>query len=122
MLINLTVVSTVTQANTAFAVWNIPRAYSKNLSYYVVSGAQRFIPIRAAFSQNLHGIIVANIVPGTNNISVLVTTKSRTCVPVDMQLGTNLRAKVLTRDGISTAYLYTIGATGSCPRSTCRLG
>ena len=109
-LINITVASTVNQSNLALGVWNIPREYSKDPSFYVVSGAQRFIPVRAAFTQNLCGIVVANIQAGQNNISVLVTTKTRALNSLDMQLTTNIRAKVLDRDGTGVAYIYTLGS------------
>ena len=121
-LVNITVTSTVSQPNLALGVWNLPRQYHKDPSFYQVTGAQRFIPVRAAYSGNLCGIVVANIQPGTNNISVLVTTKSRTLQSLDMQLSANNRAKVIDRDGTGIAYLYNVGSAAESFKITLPAG
>ena len=43
-------------------------------SKYKLTGAQRFLPVRASYTQNLCGIIVADVKKGQNVISLTVST------------------------------------------------
>lgn len=114
--VSITVNASVAQPNLALGVWHLPRDYSRDPASYELTGAKRFVPIRASFTRNLCGVVVADVVPGQNNISVLVKTKARTPRSVDMTLRNNVKAKVLARDGTSTAYLYNVGATSDTAR------
>ena len=98
------------QRNMALAVWDLPRQYSKDQSKFRLTGAVRFIPVRASFTHNLCGIIIADIKKGTNVITLTAATPQRTPKSLDMSLGGNIMAKVIERDGVSNAYIFTTGS------------
>ena len=95
------------QKNLALAVWDLPREYARDARKFRLTGARRFIPVRAAYTHNLCGIIVADVKEGKNSITLAVGTKRRAMKDLDLRLGDNVMAKVFERDGAAIAYLYT---------------
>jgi hypothetical protein len=107
--LEITIDAAVAQPALALGVWDIPREYSKDASRWKLSGAQRFIPVRAPYTGNLCGILVAGIQEGKNIIRLAVSGPRRPPKCIDLDLGGNLRAKVFQRDTTATAYLYNVG-------------
>ncbi|MCA9428768.1 MAG: hypothetical protein KC994_27060, partial [Candidatus Omnitrophica bacterium] len=83
------------------------RAYTEDSNQFLLQGAERFLPVRAPFTGNLNGILIADIKKGENRITLNVKTDSRPLQFLDVQLGKTAYAKVLDRGGESTAYLFT---------------
>ncbi len=106
--ITLTLQAEQAKKNVALAVWDIPRTFTEDASHYRVDGAKRFVPVRASYTNNLCGIVIADLVKGENRIEVAVDTESRRPATLDWQIGA-ARAKVLDRDGVSTLYLFAAG-------------
>ena len=106
------------QDNLALAVWDLPREYSRDPRDFRVEGARRFLPVRAPYTRNLCGIIVADIREGKNSISLAVSTKRRAIKSLDLRLSGNAMAKVFERDGRAIAYLYATGAGPEALRIT----
>jgi hypothetical protein len=106
------------QDNLALAVWDLPREYSRDPRDFRVEGARRFLPVRAPYTRNLCGIIVADIREGKNSISLAVSTKRRAIKSLDLRLSLNAMAKVFERDGRAIAYLYATGAGPEALRIT----
>jgi len=90
----------------ALAVWDIPREYSQQPERFRLLGAQRFIPVRAPFTGNLNGILVADIKKGLNRITLTVATPARTPRFLDLRLSDGVMAKVFERDGGAMAYVF----------------
>ncbi|MCB9770355.1 MAG: hypothetical protein H6752_19325 [Candidatus Omnitrophica bacterium] len=93
--------------NLALAVWNLPRTYTEDSNQFLLQGAERFIPVRAPFTGNLNGILIADLKKGKNQMTLEVKTDSRPLQFLDVRLGESAFAKVLDRGGESTAYLFT---------------
>jgi hypothetical protein len=98
------------QPGLALALWDLPREYSRDEGRFRLRGAQRFIPICAPYTGNLNGIVVADIKPGKNRITLTLTTGRRVPRTQDILLGENGMAKVFERDGSAMAYLFCIGS------------
>jgi len=90
-------------------VWDIPREYSARKRAFRVKSARRFVPVRAPYTDNLCGILVANVRPGENRIVLTVRTPPREPRSLDLALGESAMAKVFERDGTATAYLFASG-------------
>lgn len=107
--VNIEVEAEVAQPALALAVWDLPREYSQDPPRFRLRGAQRFIPVRAPFTGNLNGIIVANIKRGRNPITLTVATPPNTTRSLDLLLGDDAMAKVFERDGGAMAYVFCVG-------------
>jgi hypothetical protein len=117
-VVQIEVVAKRAQRNLALAVWDLPREYARDVRQFRLTGARRFIPVRAAYTHNLCGIIVADVKKGKNSITLAVGTEPRAITYLDLRLGGNLMAKVFERDGAATAYLYNTGAAPETLRLT----
>lgn len=93
----------------ALAVWDIPRAHTRDPARVRVAGATRFLPVRAAFTGNLCGIVVADIRQGTNRIELTVRGPARPPRSQDLRLGERVMAKVFELPGGAMAYVYLTG-------------
>ena len=94
----------------ALAVWNIPRTFSQDPSSWRLSGAKRFIPVRAPFTANFNGIIEANIHPGRNRIRLAINTPARPPATLDYRIPGPAKAKVFPREKDLIAYLFAEGS------------
>lgn len=106
------------QHNLALALWDIPREFSKNAADYQVHGAKRFVPLRAAYTENLCGLVIADLHEGANQIEVVVTSPRRAPLSIDFKLNDAVNAKVFERDGTATAYLYNLTPNAADVRYT----
>ena len=107
--VNIEVRAQVAQPALALAVWDVPREYSKDTARFRLRGAQRFVPVRAPFTGNLNGILVADIRKGVNRVTLTIMTPPRTPRSLDLLLGDSVMAKVFERDGGVMAYAFAIG-------------
>ena len=98
--------SKVAKKDIALSIWDIPREYSENLQVYSLQGATRFIPVKAPFTGNLNGILVADVQKGKNTVTLKVSSDSRNIISQDLKLNDAIFAKVFERDHDSIAYLY----------------
>jgi hypothetical protein len=87
------------------ALWDIPREWNAGEGWWKVTGASRFVPIRAPYTGNLNGILEVDAQPGKNEYRLTITTPKRTPQSQDILLKT-VHAKVFTRDGQTMAYLW----------------
>ncbi len=107
--VDLTVTASANRRNMTLAVWDLPCAYTSDRSRYRIEGAQRFIPVRAPYTGNLCGIIIADIRKGINQITLTISSSERSMQFTDIALSPSAAATVLPRDGNWTAYLYATG-------------
>ena len=59
----------------------------------------RFVPVRAPFTGNLNGLLVADVVTGGNNFTVTIKTPARRLVPSTIRIGNSIEGRVFQRDG-----------------------
>ncbi len=110
--VTLEVEAGVPRKAVALAVWHLPREYSRDASKYSLVGAQRFVPVRAAFTGNLCGVVITDLRKGRNRIELTVATEPRPLRTQDLKLGARTAAKVFETPAGSMAYVF---ATGSEP-------
>jgi hypothetical protein len=87
------------------ALWDIPREWKSGGGWWQVKGANRFVPICAPYTGNLNGILEVDAKPGKNEYRLTISTPKRTPQSQDILLKT-VHAKVFTRDGQTTAYIW----------------
>ena len=86
-------------------LWDIPREWKAGEGWWKVTGANRFVPIRAPYTGNLNGILEVDAKPGKNEYRLTITTPKRAPQSQDILLKT-VHAKVFSRDGQSMAYIW----------------
>lgn len=101
--------SKVDKPDMAVAIWDIPRTYTEEASQIKLVGAKRFIPVQTPFTENLCGIVIADIQKGKNEIAVMVSSSPRPVRKIDIRIGKESFAKVFERDGGAIAYIYNAG-------------
>jgi len=111
--LTLTIEAKAPQKNLALAVWDIARTFTRESAKYNVAGAKRFVPIRAAYTNNLCGVLVADIAQGPNYIELTVTSSARPPESIDIRVSDEIGAKVFERNGGKTAYLFAKGGVAS---------
>jgi hypothetical protein len=103
----VTVKAKADQDNLVLALWNIGRAWRKGQGWWNVErGKARFVPVRAPFTGNLNGLLVANIVKGENAFAVTIKTPPRRLVRSTIRIGDSVEGRVFRRDGQTMAYLW----------------
>lgn len=107
--VTVRVSSKAAQAGMALALWDIPRAWCLGASWWSIEGDARFVPVRAPFTGNLNGILVANIAEGENEFAVTVTTPARALGSTTVRIGGAIEGRVFPRDDQVTAYLWPCG-------------
>ena len=70
----ITVESKTAQKRLALSLWNIPCEWKAGADGYVASPGCRFVPVRAPFSGNLNGFLIADVKPGVNRFTLTVKT------------------------------------------------
>jgi hypothetical protein len=106
LAITLTVKSRAAQKNLALALWNIPREWRKGGGWWSVEGAARFVPVRAPFTANLNGLLVADLKRGENKFTVTIKTPARKLIASTVKISDSIEGRVYERDGQTTAYLW----------------
>lgn len=95
----------------ALALWDIPRTFTRDAACFSLSGAERFIPVRAPYTQNLCGILVADVNEGSSRIELVVSSPPRAAATMDLQVNESVKAKVFERGEVTTAYLFVEGTS-----------
>lgn len=108
--VTLQVDAMVARRALALAVWDLPRAYSSDGAAYRLRGAQRFVAMRAPFTGNLCGIVVADLRQGRNRIELTVSTEPRPLRTLDLMLGKHTAARVFETEAGAMAYVFATGA------------
>jgi len=98
------------QANLALALWDIPRAWQEGTGWWRVSGKARFVPVRAPYTGNLNGVLVADVAGGANTFTVTVSTPPRALQATTVRISDSIEGRVYARDGGTIAYLWPTGA------------
>lgn len=101
------------QRNMALALWDIPREWSPQRGWWSVSGDARFLPVRAPYTGNLNGILVANIAPGENRFTVVIRRPARELQVTGIVLDNAIEGRVYLRDGKLMAYLWPLQPSGA---------
>jgi hypothetical protein len=105
--ITITVKAKADQKNLAMALWNIRREWRKGEGWWTVDGPARFVPVRAPFTGNLNGLLVANVSTGENKFTLTIKTPPRSLTPSTIKLaGGAIEGRVFERDGQPMAYLW----------------
>lgn len=104
--ITVTIDSKVAQKNLPISLWDIGREFSKVSENYAVSGNARFIPVRAPFTGNLNGYLIANIVEGINKFTMTIKTPKRESKSVEFKVGDSIKCKAFETNGRKDAYLW----------------
>ena len=116
-VVTLTLQAKAARKNLALAVWDIPREWKAGQGWYETSANCRFVPVRAPFTGNLNGVLVADVKPGANTLTLTVKTPRRTPGRTDVALnGGGIKGQVFSRDGQSTAYLFAVDKTSQTLR------
>ena len=116
-VVTLTLQAQAARKNLALAVWDIPREWNAGQEWYETSANCRFVPVRAPFTGNLNGVLVADVKPGANTFTLTVKTPRRTPGRTDVALnGGGIKGQVFSRDGQSTAYLFAADKTSQTLR------
>lgn len=87
------------------ALWDIPREWKAGEGWWKVTGSNRFVPIRAPYTENLNGIWEVDAKPGKSEYNLTITTPKRAPQSQDIRLK-KVQAKVFTRDGQTMAYIW----------------
>lgn len=106
LTITLTVQAQADQKNLVLALWDIPRQWRPGEGWWSVTGQARFVPVRAPFSANLNGLLVADVKTGENKFSVTIKTRARNPVPSTIKVGDAIEGRVFERDGQTMAYFW----------------
>lgn len=108
LVITLTVQAKIKQKNLALALWDIPREWRKGEDWWSVAGqGARFVPVRAPFTANLNGLLIADIAMGQNKFTVTIKTPARKPVRSTVKLaGGTIEGRVFERDSQLMAYLW----------------
>ena len=125
--IRMTVQSELTQKNLALAVWDIPREWRKGQRWFATSRSCRFVPVRAPYSGNLNGFLLADVKAGVNRFTLKVKSPRRELEQTELALNGGqgmgqIRGQVFTRDGRTMAYLCPAGETTQTLRLTVPAG
>ena len=106
--ISVTVKAKADQKNLALALWNIRREWRKGEGWWsVAGGTARFVPVRAPFTGNLNGLLVADIKAGENKFTLSIKTPARSLTPSTIKMaGGTVEGRVFERDGQLMAYLW----------------
>jgi hypothetical protein len=111
--VSIDVEARAAQRNLSLAVWDIPRAFTTDSSNVVLNGGKRFIPVRASFTGNFCGIVVADVLEGKSRIELLITSAKRDLKTIDYQINDLVKGKLFERNGRSTLYLFLDGVGAS---------
>jgi len=106
LTITMTVQAQADQKNLVLALWDIPRGWRAGTGWWSVAGQARFVPVRAPFSANLNGLLVADVKTGENKFSVTLKTPARDLIPSTIHVGDAIEGRVLERDGQTMAYFW----------------
>jgi len=112
-VITVTVRAQHDQRNLALALWDIPREWRTGSTWWDVSGSARFVPVRAPFTGNLNGILVADVRKGANSFAVTIHTPSRENGRTTVTISDAVEGRVYPRDGQVIAYLWPVKAEGA---------
>ena len=96
------------QKNLPISIWDIQREFSKLQSNYTVSGEgnARFVPVRAPFTGNLNGYLIADVVKGTNKFKITINSPQRKSERVEFEIKNSFKGKVFETNGRKDAYLW----------------
>ncbi len=107
LAITLEVESERERVSFPLALWNIPRQWQLGEEWYrVLGGSARFVPVRAPYTGNLNGILVADLKPGKNLLTLRVNSSTRELQSLSARTPPNLGAQAIERDGKTTIYLW----------------
>ena len=110
--ITLTVTARSAQMGLALGVWDIAREWKAGTGWYETTPGCRFVPVRAPFTGNLNGVLLADAKAGQNTFTLTIKTARRAPEQTEVSLnGGGIRGQVFSRDGQSTAYLCATGNT-----------
>jgi len=104
--IKLSVQAKKAQRNMAFALWNIPRQWSKDSDWWSASNGCRFVPVRAPYTHNLNGILVADILEGANTFSLTINAPPRPLQETTFKISDLVEGRVFFRDDEYFSYFW----------------
>jgi hypothetical protein len=105
LVVTLTVNSDRERKHFPLALSDLPREWKAGDGWYSVSDGARFVPVKVPFTNNLSGVLVADLKAGENLLTLTIDSPPRTPATLDVAAG-NLRGKVFERDGRAMAYVY----------------
>jgi len=107
LAITLEVESDRERLNFPLALWNIPRQWQPGEGWYrVTGGSARFVPVRAPYTGNLNGILVADLKPGKNQLTLQVNSAPRELQSLSALTPPSMGAQAIEREGKTTVYLW----------------
>jgi hypothetical protein len=86
------------------AVWDIPREFQASKGWNKTS-AGRFVPVKAPYTGNLNGFVVADLQKGDNVLVLTVSSPKRQIANLDIDASPLLVGKVFEREGQPMAYI-----------------
>jgi hypothetical protein len=105
LVVTLTLRSDQARKQFPLALWDLPRQWQAGEGWYRAGGGARFVPVKVPFTDNLSGVLVADLKAGENRLTLTIDSPPRTPATMDVAMG-NLRGKVFERDGRAMAYVY----------------
>lgn len=105
LMVKVTVRSDAARPQFPIALWNLPRTWQPGEGWYQAEDGARFVPLKAPFTENLNGFLIADLKEGENTFSLRISSPPRAPRTLDIAKG-DLRAKVFERDGRNMAYVY----------------
>ena len=105
LIVTLTVRSDRELKHYPLALWDLPREWKAGDGWFSVSNGARFVPMKVPFTNNLSGVLVADLKAGENRLTLTIDSPARKPATLDVVAG-NLRGKVFERDGRAMAYVY----------------
>jgi hypothetical protein len=113
LLIRVMVEAAAPQQNMVLMLWDIPRAWQQGSGWWQVDGKARLIPVRAPYTGNLNGALVAHIKEGGNTFTLRISTPERALRRTTVMLGDLVEGRVFQRDGQVIAYLWPTNDKGA---------
>lgn len=113
LAIEVHIESAKAQANMALALWDIPHQWQAGEGWWSVAGKARFVPVVAPYTDNLNGILVADLEPGENRFTVTIKTPPRVLQATTIKIGDRIEGRVYKREGKAMAYLWPTKKTGA---------
>ncbi len=112
LVVRLTVQASAAQRSLALALWDLPRQWREGDGWWNVKGAARFVPVRAPFTGNLNGILVADVKEGTNTFVLKIHSPEQQPMATAFKLSDTLEGRVFHRDGQYFGYIWTTRPEG----------
>ena len=107
LAITVTVQAKAKQKHLALALWDIPAEWHPGSGWWSTRKTARFVPVRAPFTGNLNGLLVADVKPGENKFTVNLRSPPRKPLASTVTLGDGaIEGRVFERDGQFMAYLW----------------